>query len=591
MSKMPTIAHFTVDPRLTALLGENYRLTQAAIKELIDNAWDAEATEVKVYLPSVMSDQPIVVDDNGSGMKSEEVRQEYLNIADPRFTRKGERTPNKQRMVKGRKGVGKFAGLILASEMELVTRAQGTETHLTIHKKVLLEAGSDLEQVPLPFETEPCGKEECGTTITLRNLSQSLSFPKADKLREILAYDYGKESDFVVYVNDQRVFRHDIQGSTFSKSVTLPNGYTAQIKYTISDKPVPASRAGIVLRSGGKTIGKPHHFGLEHDDELSDRLRRRIVGEVDVPPEALELTAAGGDVIESDKGFEALTEVIQQDVKGNLSATCTQEVNLAKGRLVQQVNRRLESVPGHRRRIVEDRLNRLITRSYQEGEKEERISVLVDLVLDAMEMDEYWIVCREINEAEKVDVFHFAEALDKFGLCDLAFMGQQAKRRIDYLDYLERLAADNKTIEKQMHSAIQNNLWILGTEYSLIASNRQLQGIIDDYIGEKYQGKEAADRPDLLLGSNILGHNLLIEFKRPGIAVGRNAEAQAKGYADVITSKMGISLQILVIGGEVNSGLVSEYNGAKTRFLSYRVAIANARTQLDWLIDQLKQKP
>lgn len=584
---MASIAHFKVDPRLTALLGENYRSTEAAIKELIDNAWDAEATEVKVHLPAVMSDQPIVVADNGSGMKAEEVRLEYLNIANPRFTRKGERTPNRQRIVKGRKGVGKFAGLILAAEMELATEAHGARTEVRISKKLLLEAAADLEQVPLPFVTEACAAGAHGTVITLRNLSQTLAFPKAEKLRELLAYDYGKEADFVVYVNNERVFRHDIQGVSFTKEFVLPNGHTAQIKYTIADKPVPASRAGIILRSGGKAIGRPHHFGLEHDDELSDRLRRRIVGEVEVPPEALELTAAGGDVIESDKGFEQLTEVIQADVKRNLATTHGQEVNLAKGRLVQQMNRRLESVPGHRRAIIEDRLQRLIYRSYQEGEKEERIGILVDLVLDAMELDEYWKVCREIAEAEKVDVLHFADALDKFGLCDLALVGQQAKRRLDYLDYLERLACDDRTTEKQMHSALQHSLWVLGNEFSLIASNRQLQSIVEDYVGEKYRERDAADRPDLLLGSNILGHSVLIEFKRPKLSVGREAEAQAKGYADVITRKLGISLQILVIGGEVDAGLVNEYNGSKTRFLSFRAVIANARTQLDWLLAEL----
>jgi len=61
-------------------------------------------------------------------------------------------------------------------------------------------------------------------------------------------------------------------------------------------------------------------------------------------------------------------------------------------------------------------------------------------VLDALELDEYWTVCREIQEAEKVDMFHFTDALEKFGLCDLAFIAQQAKRRRDFLDYLDRLA-------------------------------------------------------------------------------------------------------------------------------------------------------
>ena len=38
---MSTTANFKVDPRLASLLGENYRSTELAIKELIDNAYDA----------------------------------------------------------------------------------------------------------------------------------------------------------------------------------------------------------------------------------------------------------------------------------------------------------------------------------------------------------------------------------------------------------------------------------------------------------------------------------------------------------------------------------------------------------------------
>jgi len=84
---------------------------------------------------------------------------------------------------------------------------------------------------------------------------------------------------------------------------------------------------------------------------------------------------------------------------------------------------------------------------------------------------------------------------------------------------------------------------------------------------------------------------LLIEFKRPSIAVGRDAENQAKKYADTLTGKLGIGLEILVIGGEVDSKLQDEYTGKQTRFLSYRAVIANARTQLEWLLNQLNEKP
>lgn len=588
-------AHFRVDPRLAALLGENYSSCERALKELIDNAWDAEATEVHVTLPQIMSDDPIVIRDNGSGMKTTELESEYLNIANPRYSRKGTHTPNKNRPVKGQRGIGKFAGFVVASEMQVETKAHGIATHIVISKAALLAAAEkstqDLEKVPLPLETTDCGADEHGTTILLSSLNPNLSFPKPDKLKELLAYDYGRETDFVIFVDEERVFHHDIQGQTFRKEVELPNGTKADVTFTIADKPLPGKRAGLIMRVGSKAIGRAHLFGLENDETLSDRLRRRVVGEINLPAGAVELTAAGGDVIESDKGFETLTDAVQKDVKDGLSLTHTNEVNLAKGRWTQQMNRRLENVPEHRRAIVEDRLHRLISRSFQEGEKEERIEVLIDLVLDAMEKDEYWTVCQHVQEAERVDVIHFADALEQFGLCDLAFMGHQAKRRLEFLDSLFRLASDEQTTEKQMHVALQHNLWVFGPEYGMMASNRQLQSIVSEFAGSEYTEADGATRPDLLLAGNILRQHLLVEFKRPALIVGREAEHQATKYADTLTGKLGIPLEILVVGGEVDAKLQEQYTGKKTKFVSYKAVIASARTQLEWLVDQLTQKP
>jgi len=40
---MSKSAHFKVDPKLAELLGETYRSIEEATKELIDNAYDADA--------------------------------------------------------------------------------------------------------------------------------------------------------------------------------------------------------------------------------------------------------------------------------------------------------------------------------------------------------------------------------------------------------------------------------------------------------------------------------------------------------------------------------------------------------------------
>ena len=125
-------ARFLVNSRLASLLSQEYSSTEKALKELVDNAWDADADYVSVSLPAAMSNDPIVILDNGTGMTTEEVRSHYLSIASDRRERSGERTAGKKRLVKGRKGVGKFSGLMAAAVMTLETYARGIRTSFTL---------------------------------------------------------------------------------------------------------------------------------------------------------------------------------------------------------------------------------------------------------------------------------------------------------------------------------------------------------------------------------------------------------------------------------------------------------------------------
>ena len=54
---MKSTARFSVDPRLSALLGESYTSSERALRELVDNAWDAEARVVKITLPNIIEDK------------------------------------------------------------------------------------------------------------------------------------------------------------------------------------------------------------------------------------------------------------------------------------------------------------------------------------------------------------------------------------------------------------------------------------------------------------------------------------------------------------------------------------------------------
>lgn len=585
---MSNSANFKVDSRLSSILGNGYTSCERALRELVDNAWDAEALHVQIQLPRIVTKDPVVIEDDGHGMKEMELRHEYLNIANPRLSRKGERTPNLNRLVKGRRGIGKFAGLVLADVMEVVTRAGGVETSLIIDRRQLQDGDVDIETIPLSISTKSCEGNKHGTMVVLRELNPRLSYPSAEALLETLSYDYGKETAIEITINGKRVTNYNVQGKTFSQNVDIGNNQFAKVKYTIADKPLPPRKAGLILREGNKAIGRPGFFGLEADSMLSPRLRNRIVGEVVVPHGTLELTASGADVLEGDRVLQAVSAAICPEVSKNLQQTHTREFNLAKARWQREINARLALMPESRRGIVKERVERLVSRSYQEGEKQERITTLVNLVMDALEMDEYWSVCHTIEDAEKTDVFNFAQALHDFGLVDLAFIGTQAKRRLTFLHGLATMVRNKETLESQMHAALADNLWVFGPGYSLMASNVTLKRIIEDYIGERYEGKDSKNRPDLLLSASVDGSRLLIEFKRPSITVDRDAEAQAKKYADTLGARLNIVPTIFIVGGSVDAKMREEYKNPKIQFFSYEGLIARAETELNWLIRELQ---
>ncbi|PPD49235.1 MAG: hypothetical protein CTY16_04635 [Methylobacter sp.] len=159
---------FQVDTRLAKLLSENYRSSEKAIKELVDNAWDADSEMVSIFFPEPMTDNPIVVYDNGSGMTEEELLREYLVIASDRRKRRGDLTAKKSRKVKGKKGIGKFAGLMAANTMELETWARGKKCTFSINISDF-ETTVDIEKLPIDLIIENCEENLHGTRISLSN--------------------------------------------------------------------------------------------------------------------------------------------------------------------------------------------------------------------------------------------------------------------------------------------------------------------------------------------------------------------------------------------------------------------------------------
>jgi len=205
---MAESASFRPKARILQLLGDELiGSPRLAVFELVKNAYDADATHVSVRLENIGTPKSrIVVQDNGSGMSLDIIRDIWLTPANDHRRRQretGTRSPL-GRLPLGEKGLGRFAIHKLGEQIQLVTRQVGKpEVLLALDWEGML-AHDYLDEVIIPIETrEPRtfrqGKH--GTRIEITRLRDAWSRGSVRDLHRSLtsiADPTGGPSDFMI---------------------------------------------------------------------------------------------------------------------------------------------------------------------------------------------------------------------------------------------------------------------------------------------------------------------------------------------------------------------------------------------------------
>ena len=196
MSNETSDLTITVDKSHILSLGERlYEQSIELIRELVNNAYDADATRVVV----TVSGKEIVVSDNGEGMDRDGLKQ-YFNVGSdqkllhpisPRFGR--------NRI--GQFGIGKFASLAAASRFEITTQKGNFAARVVFDKARWLEQ-ADSWVIPLT-SLEPDSIRGDGTTVRLVDLKRV--FKPEDVTQRIAEGVPIRAKNFSVYVNRHRV--------------------------------------------------------------------------------------------------------------------------------------------------------------------------------------------------------------------------------------------------------------------------------------------------------------------------------------------------------------------------------------------------
>ena len=158
--------------RLISLIGEELISDEAvAVVELVKNAYDADASTVKVRFEGddPLHPESLIVSDDGIGMSLDTVLSGWFEPGTA-TKRKNSKSPG-GRVYQGAKGVGRFAAARLAGALYLETKLRGTDEAVT----VLLEFGEFgedryLDEVEIQYEVRKLPQLAPGTTLTLMGL-------------------------------------------------------------------------------------------------------------------------------------------------------------------------------------------------------------------------------------------------------------------------------------------------------------------------------------------------------------------------------------------------------------------------------------
>ncbi len=211
-TETPTF-QMTISLNVLEHLGLNlYSNVPTVLAEVVANAWDADASEVRITWDR--GADRIVIQDDGIGMTPQDINDRFLTVG---YRRRDELpgTTQKKRSPMGRKGIGKLSLFSVADTIKVETVKDRHESAFRmrlndIREKIQKEGGSSTYEPEILLNNKIDFLS--GTRITLGNLRkrQTIRTTKALKKRVARRFSIiGEKHGFRVFIADEEVLPSD----------------------------------------------------------------------------------------------------------------------------------------------------------------------------------------------------------------------------------------------------------------------------------------------------------------------------------------------------------------------------------------------
>lgn len=267
------------------------------IRELVSNAYDADAARVDVLL----EERRLIVRDNGSGM-DEKGLHTYFTIGSQNKKQNAVSSKFKRHRI-GEFGIGKFAALSACKVFSVETQRGSFHARLLFDKNRWQEHQSwHVDTQVLPYNPDFAQ----GTEICLIDMEQQFSLARVRRyLRERVPMQV---PNFEVYVNGEQLEEEFLQGREHSFQTATDFGIMSG-RLVLTNTPWSKDDAGIGIYVKNILITK-ETFGLEIVKKSgATRIRGKIQADF------LPITSSRDSVIVDSAEYGVLCDVVQKEIK------------------------------------------------------------------------------------------------------------------------------------------------------------------------------------------------------------------------------------------------------------------------------------
>lgn len=610
-------------------LGINlYTKIPAVLSEAVANAYDADAENVDIRI----SDDCVIITDNGSGMNTDQVNKRFLTVGYQKRTDETE-TPIFHRKPMGRKGIGKLSLFSIAKNIEIHTYNGETKDAFAIDVDELKKFISDPDNshqhksfAPTPITPVI---EKKGTIIKLTNIRKNRTLSNTEKIRTELSRRFNVFSDnFQVSINgsplgleDRKYFeyvskiytygdcgfdidktcKHLIYGQNKRPNV-IADKYTitgwigfvdSKERLNTSDDEENANKIFLFCR------GKMGQEDILASIRNSSNYNQYLVGVInaDFFDEDSSETVEGEDMAttsrenfnQESEQYKALKEFLLDEIRyiGNDWNQIKEDEGIKKAVEVEPTIAEWFNKLGKDEQKAAKKVFGNINKSLSSESERKEMTKYGILAFEKMRFAHNLSVIENMNGDSLIDI---GKTLGGIDALEESLYYQIVNGRLEMLKKFQDIVSKNADVlEKVIQECLFDHLWLLDPSWERSTSNNEIEisikKLFDDNVN--LTPAEKAARLDICF-KNFAGKTVIVELKRYNrkVSIGELVQQVVK-YSQAIekclTSRgeSAKNYEIIVVLGQVleeNADLVEKTLApAQARIVYYDKLISDAQ--------------